>query len=278
MIVNAALGTILWGTYAEASRRLEPLLESHTLSNATISGAIAGACQAVVAAPAENARILLEHGFGAQSWSCTWKEVFREKPALSPSENVSRRLQEIRQLRGWLHEVGHMAGRGWNGWGWGCGKDAVGFAAFFLIFELSRRTGLTMKNLTLDLLSPVFIGTRKNSPLQKQLPAIANGIVLVTGGVMAGLIYELLGRPWDIARRTIRLEKLVHPHGNESSYQILTRKIAESGFMALFKYTNFPVESTKSRTRWNRALRTAGRVGPWGVGFLVWEAYSSGLS
>ncbi|KDR81477.1 hypothetical protein GALMADRAFT_59260 [Galerina marginata CBS 339.88] len=278
MIVNAALGTILWGSYAEASRRLEPLLGSHTLSKAAISGAIAGACQAVAAAPAENVRILLEHGLGGHSWSCAWKEVFRKKSVLSPSENVSRRIQDVRNLRGWLHEVGGMAGRCWSGWRWGCGKDTVGFAAFFLIFELSRRTGLVMKTLTSHLLSPFFIGARENSRFQKQLPAIANGVVLVAGGVLAGLTYELLGRPWDIARRTIHLERLVRTGAKQSSYQILRRSVAELGFLSLFKHSNLLVESTKTQTRWNKALRTAGRVGPWGVGFLVWEAYSSGLS
>jgi len=123
MLVNASLGTVLWGTYGEASSRLEPYLASHSLSNSAFSGAIAGACQAVVAAPAENVRLLLEGGFGGHSWSCAWKEVFREKR--SPL-TAATQLNEIRQLRNWFQEVGQMAGRGWEGWGWGCAKDATG--------------------------------------------------------------------------------------------------------------------------------------------------------
>ncbi len=125
MLVNASLGSVLWGTYGEASIRLEPYLPSHSLSNSAFSGAIAGACQAVVAAPAENVRLLLEGGFGGHSWSCAWKEVFRKKRTLSTSTTTSQ-LNEIRELRSWFQEVGQMAGRGWEGWGWGCAKDAVG--------------------------------------------------------------------------------------------------------------------------------------------------------
>jgi len=125
MIVNAALGTVLWSAYGETNNGLDPYFSDYALANAAISGAVAGACQALVAAPAENVRILLEHGFGGHSWSCAWKEVFRQKvdPSTIPK---AESLNEIRQLRSWFHDVGQMAGRGWNGWGWGCGKDTVG--------------------------------------------------------------------------------------------------------------------------------------------------------
>lgn len=126
MIVNASLGAVLWGAYAEASEQLDPYLSNRSLSNSAVSGAIAGASQAIVAAPAENVRILLEHGITGHSWSCAWKEVFREKGISSAAPIESRNLQDIRQLRGWLQEVGQMAGRGWNGWGWGVGKDTFG--------------------------------------------------------------------------------------------------------------------------------------------------------
>ena len=124
MLVNAGLGTVLWTAYGETSSTLEPFLPTQTLPNAAVSGAVAGACQAVVAAPAENVRLLLEQGFNGHSWSCAWKEVFREKVD-TPKAGVQP-LNEIRQLRNWMQDVGQMAGRGWEGWGWGCAKDAVG--------------------------------------------------------------------------------------------------------------------------------------------------------
>ena len=126
IIVNASLGAVLWGSYGEANKILEPYLSAHSLLNSAMSGAIAGASQAIVAAPAENVRILLEQGFGGHSWSCAWKEIFHKEVIQSTSSAQPPSMQEIRQLRGWLQEVGQMAGRGWNGWGWCVGKDTFG--------------------------------------------------------------------------------------------------------------------------------------------------------
>lgn len=138
--------------------------------------------------------------------------------------------------------------------------------------------------------------TQHNGLIRKQIPAVVNGTVLVTGGVghfacsrvpvfivlqmkvVAGLTYEFISRPWDVARRTIYLDRLEKSYAHDSFHTILRRKIAKEGLGSLFKSMASPSESTGSKSRWNTALRTAGRVGPWGVGFLVWEAYSSGLS
>lgn len=134
MIVNAGLGAVLWVSYAEAGDLLEPWLGEHSLSNAAVSGAIAGASQAIVAAPAENVRILLEQGFGASSWSSAWKEVFRAGLVPAIPKNSTEKLHEIRQLRSWFNDVGQMAGRGWSGWGWGFAKDTIGKEGLFMFF------------------------------------------------------------------------------------------------------------------------------------------------
>lgn len=123
MVVNALLGTVLWETYAKTSRFLEPHLENRTL-NTAISGGVAGASQAIVAAPVENVRILLTSGFKGHSWTCAWKEVFRETTTVrNPS---ARRLRDARQIHDWLRDVSQMAGRGWNGWGYTFCKDGCG--------------------------------------------------------------------------------------------------------------------------------------------------------
>ncbi|KAF8797897.1 hypothetical protein BYT27DRAFT_7203583 [Phlegmacium glaucopus] len=262
MVVNAFLGTVLWGTYAEASRSLEPHLKNRIL-NAAISGGVAGACQAVVAAPVENVLILLNSGFKGHSWSCAWKEVFRETTTVARNP-APKKLQDIRQIRGWLQDVSQMAGRGWNGWGYTFCKDGCGFATFFTIFELSRCAGSKVKEISADKL-----------PLQL-LPAI-NGMVLVTGGVLAGLAYEAVCRPWDSARRVIYLERHQNPcQSRESPFKLVKRIAGRDGICVFFRSTDRTV--TESQTKWHRLLRTAGRVGPWGIGFLVWEACGPGLS
>ncbi|KAH9484144.1 hypothetical protein JR316_0003624 [Psilocybe cubensis] len=274
MIINAILGTILWTSYGEASKGLEPHLKNHSILNTALSGAIAGACQAVAAAPADNVRLLLEHGFGGHTWSCAWKEVFKNA---STTQSRPARLQDVRQLRGWLQDVGQMAGRGWNGWGWGVAKDTLGFSAFFLIFELSRRAGSTAKDVYVNLFSNAT-NQEYNGVIKKQIPAVINGVVLVSGGVIAGLTYEFIGRPFDVARRAIYLERLEKSHRMDSSYAILKRKIIKDSASSFFKASGLPADLTATSTRTKQFLRTIGRVGPWGVGFLVWEAYSSGLN
>lgn len=119
--VNALLGTVLWTSYGHVYSYLEPSCGNHTALAAAISGGVAGGCQALVAAPAENVRLFLEGGSGGISWSHAWKEVFRNQII---SQNHQR--EEIRQVRSWMRDVGEMAGRGWNGWRWGCCKDICG--------------------------------------------------------------------------------------------------------------------------------------------------------
>jgi hypothetical protein len=125
MLVNAALGTVLWISYAETSNFLEPRIGNAAIP---VSGAIAGGVQALVAAPAENVRLVIEGG-RKEGWSHAWKEVFRGTESHTQPLALRSRPQqvhEIREVRGWMREVGEMAGRGWNGWGWGCAKDMFG--------------------------------------------------------------------------------------------------------------------------------------------------------
>jgi hypothetical protein len=123
LLVNAVLGTVLWTAYSESSSVLSGG-EAHPIAIAAISGAIAGGAQALVAAPVENARLAIEGGIAGGGWSHAWKEVLRGTVQNQSAEKKS--LHEIRQVRGWMMEVRDMAGRGWNGWGWGLTKDVCG--------------------------------------------------------------------------------------------------------------------------------------------------------
>lgn len=172
-------------------------------------------------------------------------------------------------------------------------KNGLGFATFFFIFELSRRAGTKAKNFSQDWFWYSDRGTHI-SGFRKQMPAVINGVTLVTGGVsckwvyrhshqcclllkvFAGLAYEFACRPFDIARRYIYLDKLERP---ESSYKILYRRLKQTGLPFFFQSSILPQpHSVTQPAVLTRMLRTIGRVGPWGVGFLVWEAYgSSGL-
>lgn len=75
----------------------------------------------------------------------------------------------------------------------------------------------------------------------------------------------------------IRLERYQNPsHSGESPFTLLTRIATRDGIGVFFRSTTSTV--TESRTKYHRILRTMGRVGPWGVGFLVWEICGPGLS
>ncbi|KAJ7043184.1 hypothetical protein C8F04DRAFT_1287403, partial [Mycena alexandri] len=275
MFVNALLGTVLWASYSEASAVLQPHIGSHPTSMAALAGALAGGTQALVSAPAENVRHLMEGGAARNSWSHAWKEVFRGSP---PPTSSSRHetLEEIRKVRSWMKEVGDMAGRGWHGFGYTFGKDLrlTGFAAFFAIFEITRRIALRIKALTHDATrSPELKGSKKH------LPQFVHGLTLVTGGVVAGLSYEVLGRPWDVARNAARLNVLSNQE-YRSPVVIITRKIRDEGFLCLFRDPTTANGSSPPVARdWHRriygVLRTLARVGPWGAGFLIFSAYDS---
>ena len=101
---------------------------------AAISGALAGGAQAIVAAPAENVRLAIERGAG-RGWSHAWKEVVRGTAPNQPTGSAS--LRELRQFRSWMLDVRDMAGRGWNGWGWGLAKDVCGELGFISRWVLS---------------------------------------------------------------------------------------------------------------------------------------------
>ena len=125
--VNALLGTVLWASYAEAYSTFEPYLGDHPTLHAAASGAVAGGAQAVIGAPAENVRLVIEGGTG-DGWSHAWKEVFR---GTEPTRRMSRAEErnQARQVRDWMRDVGEMAGRGWDGWGFGFIKDVCGAAS-----------------------------------------------------------------------------------------------------------------------------------------------------
>ncbi|KAF8654245.1 hypothetical protein AX16_003766 [Volvariella volvacea WC 439] len=205
MIVNALLGTALWATYGGVYEHVDQYMGNHPIFSAAISGMAAGAAQAVIAAPAENVRLVIEGGSGGRSWAHAWKEVFRGTS--SPSIHVQSKeyqMEEIRRLRIWMREVAGMAGQGWQGWGWGCAKDMCGFAAFFTVFEITRRLAVGVKMFSSTL---VVSATEENSRLSHQVPRIAHALTLVSGGIAAGLAYEYVSIPWDQARKVVHTER-----------------------------------------------------------------------
>ncbi|KAF9507604.1 hypothetical protein BS47DRAFT_1377883 [Hydnum rufescens UP504] len=310
LLINACLGTLLFTSYTSMSSTLcHEFPHASTTLIASISGASAGAIQAIAGAPADNARILMEHGVfhpekSVSGWRHAWKEVFlRTESPLRPSRSAEARVQQIREMREvreWMHEVREMAGRGWDGWGWGLAKDVLGFALFFAVFDISRKAALQASSFverSLSAQSGNLLSEDEKTKTSKTA-RMTQGTVLVTGGVVAGLGYEIVGRPFDAIRREWHISSL--SVGTASQLMAAPPKVAaqsrfpplldlvlkivrEEGMRGLFRGPSPSVMTSRSsdasgwRSRVYPVLRALARVGPWGIGFLVWEALGPGI-
>ncbi|KAF8503525.1 hypothetical protein F5888DRAFT_1662953 [Russula emetica] len=284
LLVNASLGTVLWAVYSESSSALGSCdsLEARPITIAAISGAVAGGAQAIVAAPAENVRLAIERGTG-RGWSHAWKEVLRGTTPIKSTESAS--LRELRQVRSWMTDVRNMAGRGWNGWGWGLAKDVCGFSVFFTIFEVTRHAAKELKLHSLGLVQPFKVAdANRPTAIERNLPRVVHGFTLVAGGATAGLAYEVICRPWDATRRLAHIEQVQAGAAHRPRRYLIdsiVRKIHDDGLLSFFRDAAGKEEGTLSSPRYQKLLvaaRTLGRVGPWGVAFLVWETFGPGIS
>jgi len=269
IIINTALGSCLWFVYAETHRQLGLHLERHhTTAIAAISGGVAGGAQAILAAPAENVRVLLEGGSAQEGWRNVWRDVFQG----TGSEHMVMNTKEARETQAWMHEVRGMVGRGWEGWRLGVAKDIVGFAAFFALFDFSRRTANSVGR-SISPNSPHVEEADRATKLASY-SRLVHGTILVTGGVVAGVVYEFIGRPFEVMRTLTRSslpsERSLERGGLLDKALQRARKRGISSF-----FQSAEVARTSSRAQ--SCLRLLGRVGPWGLAFWIWEVLGLGL-
>ncbi|KAG8828945.1 hypothetical protein FRC17_007290 [Serendipita sp. 399] len=320
LAVNTILGAVLWESYGYSASHIEKVVPNHPIIIAASSGAIAGGCQSIAAAPAENVRLILEghakdpvHALltkpehsAHSGWLNAWKQVFQGN---EPVAHASTR-EEVRELNKWISEVKGMAGRGWDGWAWGCSKDMCGFALFFSLFELSRKVATEVAYLSVDELERLKASLPNARPpsdrTRTSTARIAQGVTLVAGGVIAGLGYEMVCRPFDHARRAVYLDdmhrgaeqqgvsgssssstaagtrRVISPSRARIVTGILLQKLKTDGPLSFFVNpqlaTHVQDTATQGSSRGIYALlRTLARVGPWGAGFLIFEAMGGSL-
>jgi len=69
---------------------------------------------------------------------------------------------------------------------------------------------------------------------------------------------------------------------DQSISQIISGTLQNRGLLYFFRDPSAVIDHIEPDSALRRrailGLRTLGRVGPWGIGFLVWEAYGSGLN
>lgn len=170
---------------------------------------------------------------------------------------------------------------------------------FFAVFDISRQVATYAS----ERLTPP--DSESHSKTWRPLSGtnrIVQSLILVSGGAVGGLGHELVGRPFDISRRVLHIHEsharteraaLSSAEGaprlgaNQSllprqslwsnattSFKVLRDTAREEGYLYFFRSpTISPLDSDSSPyRRLHTALRTLGRVGPWGVAFVVWEA------
>ena len=141
----------------------------------------------------------------------------------------------------------------------------LAFAVFFAIFDVSRRVAARASSFAKRVAESVL--TKATPATQMHASRIVHSTTIVTGGLFAGLAYELVCRPFDVARRS--LHDTQHSIGTT-----LITKFREEGVLAFFRDPTRTALSSGSGYTW---LRTLARLGPWGVGFLVWENFGPEL-
>jgi hypothetical protein len=293
LLANAVLGAVLWTSYAETFSLLSNYLD--TIPAAMLAGGAAGGMQALVAPPIENIRLAIEGGSGG--WTHAWKEVFRDTAAPRRLTTKAEELSHARRVRDWMREVGDMAGRGWKGWGWTLAKDVsgesnrafllpisfyLGFSVFFAVFEGTRCVAARTTLMCQNVVDSTGSDARYKSWLHRNASRLVHAGTLVSGGVLAGLAYEIVCRPWDAARKFVYLDR-VNGAVTRSSHHylasVLSKHIRQEGILSLFKAPYQPEYDTSNITsaRRRRLYAALRRLGPWGFGFLAWEAFGSGL-
>lgn len=156
---------------------------------------------------------------------------------------------------------------------------------FFTIFEVTRHVATELKLFSLGLVQPFKVAdANRPTALERHLPRVVHGFTLVAGGATAGLAYEVVCRPWDVTRKLAQIERIQSFTTHRPRRYLIdriARKIYDDGLLSFFRDAAGKDEGTLSSARNQRLLvaaRTLGRVGPWGVAFLVWETFGPGIS
>ena len=174
-------------------------------------------------------------------------------------------------------------------------KTYPGFAIFFAVFDVSRQlANIAAAKVAPPPIAPISTSSSMNDegfslvdPGHKpgSHARIAHGIVLVSGGVAAGYGYEIASRPFDNARRLLESPSGVQgspsipntkPLPQPAAAMMLSR-IRSEGLLWLFRSVTSNNGTGDVRGVY-RALRALGRLGPWGVGFLMWEGLAPDFS
>lgn len=241
LLANTAIGFTLFQTYTSVERMLQPdppqyralLPGAFTpLGVVAAAGAAAGAAQCIISAPLENVRTVIQQ-YLVREVDADARHARRGRPAfpwasisraaLMPflpeplyrrvTKSVARSHGAILGTRTSAAPLVHSLTRRVHGAGLtlSVARDSLGFSAFFVLFEVTRRIALHT-SLMLDRVTPGrAAAAAPHAPREwdSELDVsyntsrtvhgrVAAALILVSGGALGALIYELIGRPFDL--------------------------------------------------------------------------------
>lgn len=227
-----------------------------------LAGGSAGAAQCIVSAPLDNVRLVLskdqnkpkrhQHGVYRRKRThiISWRAVARAAVLpFAPDVTRTRLVQKVKegpgattasQRKEWEKRI-----KRWRGGVHGAGlvmsllRDSVGFSAFFVVFEVSRRLAYRA-SLEIDQILAYFNtsaalpkaldereeisseytpGDISYSKSRTKVGRIVAALVLVVGGAIGAAFYEIVGRPAELMRLVIWEGRKAWEEGRSFSFK-----------------------------------------------------------
>nr|XP_019014366.1 uncharacterized protein I206_00448 [Kwoniella pini CBS 10737]OCF53147.1 hypothetical protein I206_00448 [Kwoniella pini CBS 10737] len=289
------------------------IIPNHPTLLSAIAGAGAGLVQGAAFTPVENVvRFLHQSTTSLTSLAANFLHLpIRNVPQAFDASQPATPIQAIKNL--FASETWKKSNSWWTGWRWAVARDALSYSCFFAAFDITRRVGLRVKALFGGSVQPGWHNilildfpsehdpSSANQGSDQPVPTIARvaqAATIVTGGVLASILAELVGRPFRACQRIMFLESkaqtealarykggiepiLIGGKGSGGKWEPIVRTFRERGFRPFLQPDKPPVLSTKPIEpmvqRQSRLIRMSKRVGwrlaavgPWGFGFLVW--------
>ncbi|KAH8928037.1 hypothetical protein BT69DRAFT_1293652 [Atractiella rhizophila] len=263
IVVNTAIGLVLFGTYTSSTTYLSTLTSLSPTTTAFLSGGLAGACQSLISIPIDNVRTHLRSST-YKSWISLVVETFKPSaPVPRVSEHSEGRMKGT-STRALFRQYAHT---GFSMGGLSVCKDTLGFALFFSIFESFRSLG----SQAASYIDPDAKETRGR---RKPLAIAAQASTILLGGTLAGSSFVLVSKPFERARGVVarrREEWAVRSSGSGT----MERRPTVSG--ALRNETSLKGWKWLFKGGVGRRTRIWSVVPPYAFGFLVYAVVSGDL-
>ncbi|WWC85677.1 uncharacterized protein L201_000543 [Kwoniella dendrophila CBS 6074] len=199
------------------------IIPNHPTLLSAIAGAGAGLVQGAAFTPVENVvRFLHQSTTSLTSMAAKFLHLpIRNVPQAFDLSQPATPVQAIKNL--FASETWRKTNSWWTGWRWAVARDALSYSCFFAAFDITRRVGLRVKALFGGSIQPGWenilvldfpsedesISKTKQQILDQHVPTkarVAQALTIVTGGVLASILAELVGRPFRACQKIMLID------------------------------------------------------------------------